>query len=30
MKVYDQAVAAGQSADEAMDTYEQALEQAGL
>lgn len=30
MKVYDEAVAAGQSADEAMDTYEQALEQAGL
>ena len=30
MKVYDEAVAAGSSADEALDTYEQALEQAGL
>ena len=30
MTVYDEAVAAGQSADEALDTYEQALEEAGL
>lgn len=30
MTVYDEAVAAGQSADEALDTYEQTLEEAGL
>lgn len=30
IKVYDEAVAAGRSADEALDTYEQALEEAGL